>query len=196
MFSLLVVFTASLSLAAESSVRERRIEEEKRASLRKTEQVVYETREPFAEPADIDIKYFNDLLSRRVTHISDAIKVISILTKADIKADDEDSQLALLKDKKLLPENALKDVEPNMPLRKGVAAYMFCAALEIRGGVIMSIFGLSERYAMKELVCEGMLNPGDPDDIVSGRELALLFVEADRYISSKARPGITGKTAQ
>ena len=183
--ALFFTFFAALLLAAESSVQDRRIEEGKRASLRPTEQVIFETKETAPRPPEVDIAYFKELLSRRITSISDACNVLTILMGADIKQGDPDSQIAYLKEKKVFPKNVRGGISPNTPLRKGVAAYMFCAALDIKGGVIFTLFGLNQRYAMKELVYEGMLYPGDADDIITGKELVLLFTGAVDYLDSK-----------
>lgn len=177
---LLFMSVASLLPAAESSVQVRRIEEEKRASLRPTEQVVFEAKEPAAKPPDIDIAYFQELISRKVTYLSDACRVLTLLMKADIGPEEVGSQIAFLKEKKVFPRAILKGLDPDLPLRKGVLAYMFCKALDIKGGIVPRVFGLNQRYAIKELNYEGMLYPGDAEDVVSGRELVLLFTGSSR----------------
>jgi len=174
------MFAASLSSAADSSVSLRRVEEEKRASLRPTEQVAFEAKEPSAKPPDIDIDYFQGLILRRVAYLSDACRVLTLMMKSDIGPEDVASQIAFLKDKKAFPGAILKGLDPDMPLRKGVLAYMFCKALGIKGGIIPRVFGLNQRYAIKELGYEGVLYPGDVDDIISGRELVALFTGLSR----------------
>ena len=57
------------------------------------------------------------------------------------------------------------------PLTKGQLAYMLCKALGIRGGLIMSVFGLSRRYAFRECVHLNLMAAGNSSDPVSGREL-------------------------
>ncbi|MDD5438976.1 MAG: hypothetical protein PHS37_02180 [Candidatus Omnitrophica bacterium] len=173
---------------AEFSVQERRIEEEKRANLRHTEQVAAPKKEPAGETPEIDVSYFRELLSKRVIYIADACKVLAILTEADCRAGDARSQLLYFKDKKIFPKNILKDLEPDTPLRKGVAAYMFAAALHIKGGVVLTLFGLNQRYAMSELIYEGLLYPGDEHDIISGTELVLLFTGAADYCAATRPP--------
>jgi len=191
--ALLFLCAASLPSVAELSVSDRRIEEEKRMSLRPTEQVAFEPKEPAKEPSAIDVDYFKELLSRRIACISDASKVLAILMEADGKSEDPESLIVFLKEKKVFPKDIVKDLTPGTPLRKGVAAYMFCAGLDIRKGVILKLFGLSERYAMKELAYEGMLSPGDAYDIMTGKELALLFLGADAYVTDMRRSKTAGE---
>ena len=73
--------------------------------------------------------------------------------------------------------------DPNEPLRKGLAAYMFCKALGIKGGLAARVFGMNERYAMKELIFEEMMYPGDARDIVRGKELIVMVTRSAEYLA-------------
>jgi predicted RNase H-like nuclease (RuvC/YqgF family) len=95
------------------------------------------------------------------------------------------SQVTFLKQNKLLPKRYEKEFDPTKPLRKGLTAYMFCRALGIKGGIMLRLFGMTERYAIKELVHQGMMSSGDVDDIVTGEELIYLVTQAGNYMAKK-----------
>ncbi len=69
------------------------------------------------------------------------------------------------------------------PLRRGPTAYMFCKALKVKGGAILSLFGVSERYAVQELAFQGIMSAGNVNDIIAGDELALATMQAADYLA-------------
>ena len=73
------------------------------------------------------------------------------------------------------------------PLRKGLFAYMLYSALDVKGGITLSLFGVSERYALKELVYQGILSSGNVKDILSGDELVTTTMRAADFIAKKNR---------
>ena len=94
---------------------------------------------------------------------------------------DLDSQVAYLRENGLLSKRFREGFDPMEPLRKGPAAYMFLRALGIRGGIVLHLFGPGERYALKELVFQGMMSPGHVNDLVSGAELVQMMSQAAAY---------------
>ena len=171
-------------LTAQKPEDERRIEEEKRQSLRSTEAERYKGEQPSPELAkSIELGYFRELVSKRIAFNSDACKALVILLGVEDYAKDFDSQIAFLKKRDIIPKKIETGLNPNEPLRKGLAAYMFCQALGIKGGFWMRLFGSSQRYALKELVYEGILLPGAVNDIVSGKELVLILTKSADYIT-------------
>ena len=67
------------------------------------------------------------------------------------------------------------------PLRRGVTAFVLLRVLDIKGGVFLRIFNESERYALKELLYEGIRSSGNVDEIISGDELASTITRAVNY---------------
>ena len=68
-----------------------------------------------------------------------------------------------------------------------LAAYMFYKALGIKGGLCLRLFGVNERYAVKELGFQGIMPSGNVNDIVSGEELVSAFTQATNYITKKKK---------
>jgi len=186
LFFLLCIFLPTF-LWAKTAEDNRRIEEEKRESLRSTEEQLYPKRQPFPEqpPEYIDLSYFRELLSKRVVFLSDATKALVILLGVEAQEKDFASQTAFLKEKNIVPKNFAVETGQHKPLRKGLAAYMFCQALQIKGGIWLRLFGASQRYALKELVFEEIMLPGNLNDIISGNELVVIFTNAAEYLAKR-----------
>ncbi|MFC1666332.1 hypothetical protein ACFL0P_00480 [Candidatus Omnitrophota bacterium] len=174
-------------LYAEITPEERRVEEEKRTTLRQTEDHAYKKKTPAPEksPRMPDMDYFRGLLERRVTFLKDICRVLVILMGEEARLKDFDSQLAFLKEKKIIPKEIGSRLKPEEPLRKGVASIMFCRALGLKGGISLRIFKSSSRYALKELMFEGMMISGRTDDLLNGKELVFTLTKAADYLAEK-----------
>jgi hypothetical protein len=62
---------------------------------------------------------------------------------------------------------------------------MFAKAMDIKGGMTLRIFGLTQRYALKELVYQDIMLPGIVHDFVSGQELIWTLTQAADYMAEK-----------
>ncbi len=174
----------------------RRVEEQKRDSLRPSEAhpedyfittPEKEQEAPVKPLEPVDILYFTELLQRRIAYRYDACKVLVVLMGVEDEFVDLDSQVKFLAENDILPKKYKSDFDPMQPLRRGLAAYMFYKALEIKGGAILRIFGVSERYALKELAFEGIMAEGNTKDIVSGEELIITLTQSANYLAEKRR---------
>jgi hypothetical protein len=185
---LLLVLTPFL-LMAQTAEDKRRIEEEKRESLRPSEvRILWEEREKsYPELTPIKRDYFAELLSKRVAFFSDACRVLTVLMGVENQYKDFDSQIAFFKERNIIPRRIALECNPAEPLCKGLTAYMFCEALGIKGGLWLRLFGMNQRYALRELVFEGIMSPGNINDIVSGKELIFILTQAANYLSRGAR---------
>ena len=183
---LVMLFIFPSLLMAQSLEEKRRIEEGKRESLRPTEDRVPEEKKRTAPPLDpIDLVYFAELMMKRIAYRYDACKALVILMGVENQFIDLGSQIAFLRKKNILPKTFETEFDPTKPLRKGLTAYMFYKALDIRGGLILSLFGISERYSIKELVYQGMMSSGNVKDIVNGEELISILTQAGNYKANK-----------
>ncbi len=196
-FIILLLFSISLSpavLMAETAEEKRRIEEEKRDQLRPSETHPGET-QPRGEKKEetlplsfVDRIYFAELMTRKISFRYDASKIFVLLMGVENQYIDMNSQIIFLKEKNFLPKKFEADFRPREPLRKGLFAYMLYKALDVKGGISLSLFGVSERYALKELVYQGILASGNTDDILTGEELVSTTMRAAEFISEKNLP--------
>ncbi len=188
-FTALLVLTPFLIFGGTREDK-RRIEEEGRQSLRSTEAGSYE-RQPISgrqEPTGPD--YFQELLAKDYARHSDACMVLAVLLGADQGNTDFYSQVNYLKQQDIISEKTASQFRPDEPLRKGLAAHLFCRALKIKGGIWLRLFGESRRYALKELVFEGIVPGGNLNDIVSGEELVIILTRAADYAAEHSLFGL------
>lgn len=174
----------SLSIA-ETLEEERRVEEEKREKLRPSEVQIAEEEVQPPPISPEDFIYFIELMQKRITFRYDACKAMVILMGVEDEYIDLDSQIAFLRENHFLPKKIESDFDPILPLRKGLAAYMFCKTLDIKGGLCLWFLGINERYALQELAYEGIMASGNVNDIVSGEELISALTQASDYLAKK-----------
>ncbi|MBI4436535.1 MAG: hypothetical protein HY590_03880 [Candidatus Omnitrophica bacterium] len=187
-----IVFLILLLLWSESGEtqtlqQDRRIEEGKRESLKPTlvtPQPAPAIKPPEKPPVPEPLKeiYFINLLPKKIVYRYDAAKSIVILMGVDDEYIALEAQIAYLKEKNFLHKRFEKEsFDPMEPLRRGTAAYIFYKALGMKGGIALHLFGPTERYALKELVFQGIMSPGHVNDLLSGQELVQIMSQAARY---------------
>ncbi len=161
----LILMSLSSAAFAQSAQEMRGLEEEKREFLSYTEvRIAPRESASLPEGTSPELRFLNELYSRHVAHVADVERVLSLLTGRNKQEE---------------------IVETREPLRKGAAALMFCRKLGIRGGVWMRVFGASERYALRELVHEGIMAAEGVEELVTGQELVDMFVRAVDYMEKQ-----------
>ncbi len=188
MLAILVAFIIFPSLLmAQTPEQARRIEEQKRETLRPTEGQTSKEKKKAPQPLDpIDLIYFAELMLKKVAYRYDVCKALVILMGVEDRFIDLGSQITFLKNENILPEKfEKKEFDPTKPLRKGLTAYMFCKALKIKGGILLRLFGVNQRYSLQELVHQGVMSSGNVKDVVSGEELVLILTRAGNYMAKK-----------
>ena len=162
----------------------RRIEEGKRNELLPTEVHHPETKHKPAPLDDLDTFYFTEMAFRKITYRYDICKALVVLKGVENQYIDLDSQIAFLKQEGFLPKRFQKDFDPMQPLRKGLAAFILRKALNIKGGVFLHLFSSSERFALTELVYQGVMAAGNRNDLVSGEELTNIITRAANHMAT------------
>lgn len=190
-FFIFILFSPIFGFSRDSS-DERRVEEGKRKALETTEQnsSAKGTKKGYRSPPPmdpLDRMYFAELILKKITYQYDLCKVISLLLEKEKTYITLDAQIRLLKENKFLPKSLETNFNPTEPLRKGVAAYIFCKTLEIKGGLAIRLFGLTEHTAINELVYEGIMPAGNAKEIVTGEELISVFTQAVSYRKDHAK---------
>ena len=188
MLAILVVFIIFPSLLpAQTPEQARRIEEQKRENLRPTEGQTSKVKKKTPQPLDpIDLVYFAELMLKKIAYRYDICKAIVILMGVEDRFIDLGSQITFLKNENILPKKfEKKEFDVTKPLRKGLTAYMFCKALKIKGGILLTLFGVNQRYALQELVHQGVMSSGHVKDVVSGEELVSILTRAGNYMAKK-----------
>jgi hypothetical protein len=74
---------------------------------------------------------------------------------------------------------------PETCLRRDVLAYMCCSHLGYRPGVLTGAFGMTRRYAHREMLYRRIIPPGTPGTLVSGSELLSVATRVSRRVDPK-----------
>ena len=180
---LILLFFSSPLVRGQSVQDSRRTEEEKRDSLAPTE-VQIRPLEQEAPPRQEspELNFLNDLYYKKNAQFSDALKVATILLRMYDPQRDFAFDLATLREKGIISRAISETTAKDTLLDKGTAAYMFCQALGIKGGMWMRLFGQSQRYCLRELVFEGLMQASGIHELVSGAELVDMFTRAVDYL--------------
>jgi len=177
-----LVFYPCVSPAAPGPQDRRRIEEQKRESLKSTEtrhqKIVAQQPVKKTPLQPDDIIYITEMSFRKVTYGYDLCKIIVILKGVENHYIGLDAQVAYLKEQNFLPKNAQDTFDPMKPLRRGLTAYVLRKVLNVRGGIFPRLFKGSERYALKEMTYEGVMSSGNIHEIISGDELSATITRA------------------
>lgn len=191
LFIITFILCFSSVAPSQTQVEERRVGENKRKDLQATEYkgdrgVARQPSSATAEMRPLDRMYFVELIMKKVTYHYDICKIISLLMEKENEYISLDAQIMLLKENHFLPSRLESEFDPQQPLRKGVAAYIFSKALGIKGGWSIRTFGLNERSAINELVYEGIMSTGNTREVLSGEELISIFTQAVNYRKNNA----------
>jgi hypothetical protein len=100
---------------------------------------------------------------------------------------DYSARFSFFQKKGIISQPIAAHLHADSPLHKGEVAVMFCRALGIKGGIWLRLFGQSQRYALRELVFEGIMYSGVVNETVSGRELAMIYANAAEYLAGTNR---------
>ena len=128
-----------------------------------------------------DPKYLQEVVGQKAVSLADGYEMIVILMQLEEQYPNFESQKNFL-----LQENIIKpswvEQEHDEPLRLGALAYMLTKMLSLKGGLKARLFGMSERFAMEELIHQGMMREGHKRDLVTGQELVVVMTQAAQFI--------------
>jgi len=101
-------------------------------------------------------------------------------------------RVATLVKRKILDPKGNHDA--SRALTRGKLAYMSCSACKLSGGLILRLFGYSERYCLRELQYREMMTPGAPSTAISGMEFTSVLTRTDIYRRTGRFPNMVGDT--
>lgn len=126
-----------------------------------------------------DPNYLNEVVGRKAVTLADGFELILILMQLEDRYPDFEAQKEFL-----LDENIIKPAwnDKDELLRYGVLAYMLTKMLRLKGGLKARIFGTSERFAMEELLHQGILREGHKEDLITGQELVIIMTQSAQFL--------------
>jgi hypothetical protein len=134
----------------------------------------------FAEnDPDSQMSFWHELETRPVTSNDDAFHGLLLYVDNHDDAKNYDQRVTALKSRGLLPESFSEPA--NTGIKRGVLAVAIVKITGIKGGWVMHVFGPTERYAVKELIYEGIYPASSPQQTFSGAEFVGIIGKLDDY---------------
>lgn len=129
--------------------------------------------------ADSRVEFWHTLAERNVTSNDEAFHGLLLLLDGDDPAADYAGRVEALKKRGLLPADF--DAPADHAIRRGTLAVALCNALDIKGGVIMRVVGVNERYALRELQFMNLYPDGSPHQTFRGDEFLFVIGRVEDY---------------
>lgn len=147
------------------------------------------------EPSQ-QMEFWHTLAQITITKNDDAFHGLLLFLDGKSAPTYED-RVALLKQKQLLKEDF--DEPAYEPVRRGTLAIAMVKALQIKGGITLTLLGPTERYAVRELEFQNLLPPSSPHQTLSGAEFVGVIGRMEdhqRIAPTRANERTAGETEQ
>lgn len=125
------------------------------------------------------IEFWHRLADAPVTSYDDAFHAVLLFAGGDDPAPDYAGRLKAMKDRGLLAGNFARSADEAVD--RGTLSVALVKTLKIKGGVVMSLFGPSARYATKELEFIEVYPASSPNQTFSGSEFLAVMSRAEEY---------------
>jgi hypothetical protein len=125
------------------------------------------------------LAFWHAIADAPVAGNDDAVHGLLLFLDGRDASPDYPARLAALRSRGLLPGGF--DAPGGAPVRRGTIAYALAKALDVKGGLTTRLFGMTPRYAVKELEFLGIFPPSSPNMVLSGNEFVGLISKAQDY---------------
>jgi hypothetical protein len=139
---------------------------------------------------DQQIDFWHRLAETPITSYDDAFHAILMFTDGEDPAADYPARVDVMKKKGLLAAGFNRPW--NESVDRGTVSVALAKALKIRGGLVMSVFGASSRYATKELEFLEVYPVSSPNQTFSGSEFIAVISRAEEYQKANQAGAKTG----
>ena len=160
------------------------------------------------KPDATEVQFWHDLESRPLTTNDDAFHGLLLYLDGADPASDYGARVSVLKQRGLLPANFHGGEDD--AIERGTLAVALVKVLHLRGGVTMQLFGVTPRYAMRELVYRRIYPESGENQLFSGAEFVGIigrvedFAEGDPanvpakvlYVGAEPTPSLDEMAAQ
>jgi hypothetical protein len=131
------------------------------------------------DPLSAELEFWHGLTTRPVVCNDDAFHGVLLFLDAKDPNANYDGRVAALKSRKLIPADFNQPA--NQAVQRGTVAYALLQALHIRGGWVLTVFGPSPRYAVRELMDMNLYPRSSPEQTFSGSEFVGVIGRAEDY---------------
>ncbi len=145
----------------------------------------------FAGNADeVQMEFWHRLAEKKLTSNNEAFHALLIFVEGEDKYERYYQRVDALKRKGML----MPDFEgkANEAVSRGTMSVALFRALDLKGGVIISIFGPSPRYATRELRYRNIYPESSPNQTFSGGEFIGLMGRAEDWLAVQRAKAASG----
>lgn len=128
---------------------------------------------------DVQMEFWHRLAEKPMTSNNEAFHALLIFVDGEDSAERYYQRVDKLKRKGMLMKNF--DGHANDAVSRGTMAVALLKALDLKGGVIISLFGPSPRYATRELRFRNIYPESSPNQTFSGGEFIGLIGRAQDW---------------
>jgi hypothetical protein len=132
-----------------------------------------------ADPDSAQLEFWHGITSQPVVCNDDAFHGLLLFFDEKDLNTDYAGRLAELKSRKLIPSDF--NAPADQAVRRGTVAYCILQALHIRGGWVLTVFGPSQRYAVRELMDLNLFPRSSPEQTFSGSEFVGIIGRVEDY---------------
>jgi hypothetical protein len=140
---------------------------------------------------DQQVEFWHKLAEQPVTSYDDAFHALLLFAAGDDPAADYPGRVTALKTRGLLAGGFSRPATEAVD--RGTLSVALAKALNVRGGLVMSVFGPSARYATKELEFLEVYPASSPNQTFSGSEFLAVISRAEEYQKAKQVAAPTGR---
>lgn len=133
-----------------------------------------------SEPAQ-QMAFWHTLAERPLTSNDEAFHGLLLFLDGTVTATDYDSRVQLLRERNMLPNHFNQPAD--QAVQRGTLAVAMVRALQIRGGVMLTLLGSSSpRYAIRDLEYQNLLPSSSPHQTLSGTEFVGVIGRMEDYL--------------
>lgn len=118
-----------------------------------------------------------------VATFEDGCRGIAAFLQLPVATDTFEKLLEELRNRKLVSKRWKPDHDAK--LTWGRISYMLCRTLKVRGGLVMTLTGTTERYAFRECMDNGLMPRGFKQRYLSGADLMAVLYRAEVYTKTR-----------
>jgi hypothetical protein len=124
----------------------------------------------------------------KIVNQNDAMHVVLLLAEGEDQAGNFQQRVMKLRDLNIVDMSW--HVDAKKPVTRGQVAYMVYQAAKMPGGLTLTVFGPSQRYCLRELQYNGMIDQGGILSPMTGMEMVAVLDRADAYMQDGEMPDV------
>lgn len=135
-----------------------------------------------AQPVQaLDSEALTQIVGSKAVSFADGVEMIFTLMQIEKRYPDFEARKEFLIKTKIMPPK-WKERQASSLLYRGDFAYMVAKMLRLKGGLKARLMGMNKRFAMEELIHEGIMREGHGKDLMTGIELVEVMTQSADFM--------------